>query len=76
MKSEAKERSLEFKKRSKLALKKLKIIGFKVWLKNEITKKAIEAKFTLVNTINKVIFSSYKTLKSGKNFYTLEFLML
>ena len=31
-----------------LALKKLKIIGFKVLLQKKITKKAIEAKFTLV----------------------------
>ena len=36
------------KKSFKLALKKLKIIGFKVRFKKIITNKAIQAKFTLV----------------------------
>ena len=61
MKSEAKERSLELKKRSKLALKKLKIIGFKVWLKNEITKTAIQVKLTFVL---RFYVSFYKTHQS------------
>ena len=46
VKSKEKERYQNKDISSKSALKKLKIIGFKVWLKN--TKKAIQAKFTLV----------------------------
>ena len=39
VKSKAKQRSLEQKKSFKLALNKLKMSGFKVWLKKKLQKK-------------------------------------
>ena len=59
MESQAKERSL---KKSKLALKKRKIIGFKVFKKSKVAKKDLPANVTLVNKNNNNKFPSiFKT---------------